>query len=182
MKILAVVGSLRDGNTKYLVEETVKAIENIENIQIEKIYLSNIKMNFCNGCLSCDETGKCIFEDDMSDIVVKAKNSDAFIFATPARWGLLSGEIKTFLDRLNPLAVNEELKGKKAILFSVGQSAEEESESIHLAVKSLSIFCENAGIEVVDSVAICGCYNKKDAVNKTDYINKCKSAGYKLIK
>lgn len=182
MKILAVVGSLRDGNTKYLVEETVKAIENIENIQIEKIYLSDTNINFCNGCLSCDETGKCIFDDDMSDIVIKARNSDAFIFATPARWGLLSGEIKTFFDRLNPLAINEELKGKKAILFSVGQSEEEESESIQLAVNSLKTFCENAGIKVVDSVAICGCYNKGDAKNKTNYISKCKSAGYNLIK
>lgn len=182
MKILAISGSLRNGNTRYLVDETVNTLKNITNVQIEKIYLSNIKMRFCNGCLSCDETGKCVFDDDMTDIVLKAKSADAFILATPARWGLLSGEMKTFLDRLNPLAVNEELKGKKAIVFSVGQSDEDDSESILLAAKSLVTFCENAGIKVVETVSVCGCYYKDDVSKKKDYINACKCAGSNLIK
>lgn len=181
MKIIAVIGSLRDGNTKFLVDSMVDDIEHDVKVNIQKIHLKNIKMGFCNGCLSCDNTGKCNIDDDMSQIVGEIRNADGFIFATPARWGLLSGEIKTFFDRLNPLAVKEELAGKACVNVVVGQSEESDKESIDLAARSLKIFCENSGIEVVDTTLVCGCYGSKDAESKSAYIELCLQAGRKLV-
>lgn len=181
MRILAIVGSIRDGNSKILVDETVREIQKYDNVQIEKIHLKDISMRFCNGCLVCDSTGKCVFDDDMSGIISKVRDADAFIFATPARWRLLSGEMKTFLDRLNPLAVNEELKNKKAVVFAVGQSDEEANESIRHAAESLKMFCEDAGIKIIDTVIASGCYDKNDVQNKPNYINSCKLAANHLI-
>lgn len=181
MKILAVVGSLRNGNSNFLVDEAIREIRDIENVQVTKVHLKDIEMRFCDGCLVCDDTGECVYSDDMSRLISQVRETDAFIFATPARWGLLSGEMKTFLDRLNPLAVNEELKNKRAIIIAVGQSEAEECQSIKLAAKSLEIFCNDAGISVVDSVIVCGCYEMTAAQSKPEYISTCKSAAIRLI-
>lgn len=181
MKVIAVVGSLRDGNTNYLVEETIREFQSKKNVQIQKIHLKNINMNFCNGCLICDTTGNCVYDDDMSSLISQIRDADAFIFATPARWGLLSGEMKTFIDRLNPLAVNEELKNKRAIIVAVGQSEPTDSSSIELASESIKTFCDDAGIEVIDTVIVCGCYEKDDVKTKENYIEKCRLAFSNLI-
>lgn len=181
MKILAVIGSTRNGNTKYVIEKTLQEIQKYEGISIETINLKNIKMNYCNGCLLCDETGQCNIDDDMTKLVDHVKNADAYIFATPTRWRLLSGEMKTFFDRLNPLAVSEALKGKIASIIAIGQSSYEEKDSIVSAANSIMAFCNDAGIEVIDKIIICDCYGNNDIAQKTDDINNCILSGKKLI-
>lgn len=180
MNILAVSGSSRKGNTEYLIKAIVREIQK-NNIDVNDVYLSDISMNFCCGCLKCDQTGDCVIDDEMTNIVSKVRNADALILATPARWGLLSGELKTFLDRLNPMAVREELKGKKVLIFAIGQSEQKEIESINNAAKSLVTFCENACMEILETILICECYNSDDISKKQEYINQCQEATKRLI-
>lgn len=182
MKIIAVIGSTRSGNTKYMVEKIIDGMmKGNEACDIQKLHLRDIKMDFCDGCLACDETGECVINDDMSKIVDDVRKADGFIFASPARWSLLSGEMKTFFDRLNPLAVKEELAGKLCVNIVVGQSEEDDKESIESAADSLKAFCDNAGIEVIDTVVACGCYGATDIISKTIYIEAGVLAGKKLI-
>lgn len=181
MKLLAVVGSMRDGNTKHLVDEMIYSISAIEDVITEEIHLAELRIGFCNGCLACDVTKECVIDDDMVHIVQKAREADAFILASPARWGLLSGEMKTFMDRLNPLAVTEELNGKKCIVLAVGQSEESEKDSIVNAANSISTFCESAGIEVVEKLIVCNCYGKDAWETNYDAIGSCKRAVSHLI-
>ena len=89
--------------------------------------------------------------------------------------------MKTFFDRLNPLAVKEELEGKVCVNIVVGQSEENDKESIVLAAESLKTFCENSGIEVVDTALACGCYGPEDVVSQNGYIELCIKAGRKLV-
>lgn len=178
MKILGIVGSKRMGNSYAMVNAAVAGLENCE---VELVHL-NKDFNLCDGCLICDEKGKCKFEDYVSPLVEKVSNSDGFIFASPARWGLLSGELKSFFDRLNPLAVPQKLKGKKAIIFTVGQCEGEEAESIKLAAETIRYFCDNAGIEVVDIVIAEGCMNSNDVINNNPQIlDICKEKTLKLL-
>ncbi len=183
MRILAVIGSLRNGNTKYLVEKTINSLDQniIKGVDFRTIHLKNITMSFCNGCLICDETGTCFYDDDMTDIANKVRTVDGFVFASPARWSLMSGELKVFFDRLNPLAINEELKGKKSIIITVGQSNSDDVSSIQLAAKSINDFCDNAGIIVVNTVTIPNCYGKNDAAADKQNVNKCIKAVSDLI-
>jgi|GEM_PF-1294620 len=180
MNILAISGSSRKGNTEYLIKTIVQKMQK-NNIDINDIYLSDIRMNFCCGCLECDETGNCIIDDEMTNIVSKVRDADALILATPARWGLLSGELKTFLDRLNPMAVRNELKGKKVLIFAIGQSEQNEIESINNAANSLVTFCENACMEILETILICECYSSDDISKKQEYINQCQEATKRLI-
>ncbi len=182
MKIVAIVGSMRNGNTKYLVDKALESVNLFKSVEVQKVHLRDLTMEYCDGCLICDETKRCVKKDDMTELVDSIAESDGFIFATPARWSLLSGEMKTFFDRLNPLAMTEELSGKKAIIIAVGQSEEDDRESIVSAADSVEAFCDNAGIEIVDKVIVCGCYNETDAKGKQNYIEQCTNATIGLLK
>lgn len=180
MRILAVVGSYRRGNTYAMVESACHALKDCE---VELIHLKDLDIKFCDGCLACDDTGVCTIDDDMSTFLPEVEKADGFIFGSPARWSLLSGELKVFFDRLNPLAAPEKLKGRKAIIFTVGQTEGEEAESISLAAESIKNFCENAEIEVVDIVTAEGCLNSEDLISThRDYLELCKSSASKLYK
>ncbi len=178
MKIVAIVGSLRRGNTYNMVEAGCQALTDCD---VELIHLKDISLNHCDGCLECDESGVCTLTDDMTKVVTRIKGADGFIFGTPARWSLLSGELKTFFDRLNPLAVPELLAEKKAIIFAVGQSKDQDAGSIKLAADSVGFFCENAEVEVVDVVLATDCLNPEDLITKhANYLDDCKLSAKKL--
>lgn len=178
MRIVAIVGSIRRGNTYAMVEAACHALKDCD---IELIHLKDLNMNMCDGCLVCDESGKCVFEDDMNKIIPHINEADGIILGTPARWSLLSGELKVFLDRLNPLAVPEALKGKKSIIFAVGQTKGENAESIKLAADSVRFFCENAGMDVIETVIAEDCLKEDDLIiNHPEVIERCKQAARNL--
>lgn len=178
MTVIGIVGSLRRGNTYTMVEAGCQTLTDCE---VELIHLKDIDLTLCDGCLECDDTGRCHYNDNMSKLIERIKKADGFIFGTPARWSLLSGELKTFFDRLNPLAVPELLSGKKAIIFSVGQSKDEDVETIKHAADSVRFFCENAEIEVVDTVIASDCLQAEDLISKhPEFLKDCKAAAVKL--
>ena len=178
MKIVAISGSMRKGNTLKMIEAASSAFEK-EDITV--INLAEMNLCFCTGCLRCDEEKKCYIEDDMEKYMDIISAADGYILASPVRWSLISGELKTFFDRLNPFAMTGELGGKKAILFVVGQSEEnsEDSFSIDAGLKSLEFFCENAGIDVIETVKAYGCYDYND-INESAFLAECINAANKL--
>lgn len=178
MKVVAVVGSIRRGNTLKMVET---ACSKFLPEEIDIIDLGKIKFDFCTGCLYCDEAKKCNIDDDLSKLMDKIEEADAYIFASPVRWSLLSGEMKTFFDRLNPFATVGTLNGKKCILLTVGQSETESDDalSIDMGLKSMEFFCENAGIEVIDEVKAYGCLAEND-ITGSFYLEKCNKAAENL--
>lgn len=179
MRIIAIVGSNRRGNTYAMVEA---ACHGLNDSEVELIHLKDLNIKPCDGCLTCDETGACHLMDDMEKILPRMKIADGFIFGTPARWSLLSGELKVFFDRLNPLASPQSLNGKKAIVFAVGQTEGDEAISIKNTVKSIEYFCDNAGIEVVDTLSVDGCLSPNDLITKKpEILKKCKSSSKKLF-
>ncbi len=178
MKIMAVIGSVRKGNSYLMVQSVVDTFLNA-GIEVEVVHLRDFSVGFCDGCLSCDETGKCHLNDDMSSIVEKVKEADGLVLASPARWGLLSGEMKVFMDRLNPLATIDALVNKKAIVFTVGQTKQTEDNSISIAAESMVSFCDNAGIEVIDKVLAYGCLMVNEIDEET--IRRCVEAAKHLV-
>ncbi len=58
---------------------------------------------FCRGCLACQHTRKCVIDDDITKIVANMSSFDVVVFATPVYYYEMSGQMKTFIDRMNPL-------------------------------------------------------------------------------
>ena len=73
--------------------------------------------------MDCDKDGVCDFKDDMEQNIEDIKNDNVIMFITPTRWNLLSGDLKIFMDRLNPLYSKGLLRGKKLIAVSIGSKS-----------------------------------------------------------
>ena len=71
--------------------------------EVEHISLKGKNLGFCIGCLACQKTQQCVLKDDAVWIAEKVKNADTLVFATPIYYYEMSGQMKTLLDRLNPL-------------------------------------------------------------------------------
>ncbi len=96
----------RGGNSETLADEFMRGANDAGH-QVEKVCLYDKSINFCKGCLACQTTMQCVIKDDISTIVERMKNFDVLVFATPIYFYEMSGQMKTFLDRTNPLYPSE---------------------------------------------------------------------------
>lgn len=181
MNIVGVVGSHREsGNTEIMVklclEEAQKA-----GAATEVILLRELKLQLCDGCLECDDTGECHIDDGMNKINKKLAAADGIIFGTPARWRLLSGDLKVFLDRTNPLAVPKKLSGKKTGIIAVGQTSESEADSIRDAANTVKLYCEDNEMDVVGIVIGENALKKGDILKNEKALEECRELGKKIV-
>ena len=102
-KVLVISTSLRaKSNSDILTESLMKGAQAAGH-ETEQISLKGKELKFCIGCLSCQKTQKCVLKDDAVLIAEKVKNADTLVFTTPIYYYEMSGQMKTLLDRMNPL-------------------------------------------------------------------------------
>lgn len=106
-KVLIISTSLRSGsNSELLAKECARGALAAGNV-VEYISLKGKEIRYCIGCLACQSTGSCVWKDDVAEIMDKAKSAECIVFATPVYYYEMSGQMKTLLDRLNPLYSTE---------------------------------------------------------------------------
>ena len=179
-KVCIIVGSRRDGNCSHLAKILKDRLKK-ERIIANVITPGNQKIYLCTGCMDCDENGKCDFKDDMEENINKILESETLIFITPTRWNLLSGDLKIFMDRLNPLYTPRKLKNKKMVSIVIGAKKKEEY-STEAALTSLNSFASSADMKVVYSKEFNDCLLATDILEKQDEIDKTINELIKKIK
>ena len=102
-KVLVISTSLRrHSNSHALAEKFAKGAKEAGH-QVELISLIGRQIEYCVGCLSCQRTGQCVIEDDANLIAEKMLKADVVCYATPIYYYEMAGQMKTLLDRMNPL-------------------------------------------------------------------------------
>jgi multimeric flavodoxin WrbA len=106
-KIFAFIGSpLRERSNTYLLAKMVldRLSEMDQRIVYEIITAGHVNLGYCKGCWTCLTKGHqfCLKdeEDDMGWLKKKMLGADFIIFGSPLRTGHMSGQMKTFFDRL----------------------------------------------------------------------------------
>ena len=106
-KVLVISSSLRfRSNSEALADSFARGAAEAGH-SVEKISLQGRDIRFCKGCLACQRTRKCVIDDDMQFLMAKVHDADVLCFATPVYYYEMSGQLKTFLDRCNPLYVSD---------------------------------------------------------------------------
>ncbi|MCI2069053.1 MAG: flavodoxin family protein [Bacilli bacterium] len=133
-KIVIVSASLRSGsNSETLAQEVARgASENGNSVVF--LSLKDKDIRFCRGCLACQKTGKCAIKDDVASLLPLISSADVLVFATPIYYYEMSGQLKTFLDRLNPL-YGTDYRFRDVYFLSV--SADESDEAAERAIHGL---------------------------------------------
>lgn len=104
-KVLIISTSPRKGgNSDTLAEQFAKGALEAGN-DVEEISLADKNIGFCKGCLACQKMKRCVIRDDADAIEQKMEQADILVFATPIYYYEMCGQMKTMLDRGNPLYV-----------------------------------------------------------------------------
>lgn len=92
-----------NSNTKIVLEECAKEIER-EGVETEIISLKGMKIQSCIACLKCVETGNCVLNDGLDEIIEKIRHADGFIPAAPVYFGTARGDIMAALQRIGKVS------------------------------------------------------------------------------
>ena len=169
-KVLVITASLRAGSNSDVLAERLIAGARDAGHEVEHISLKGKDIRFCIGCLACQKTQKCVLGDDAVWIAEKVKNADTLVFATPIYYYEMSGQMKTLLDRLNPLYPSD-YRFRKVYLLTT--AAEDEPYVPEKAVSGLQGWVDCFEKAKFAGALFCGGINdpgeasgKKDAQDK----------------
>lgn len=92
----------KGGNSDTLAHEFERGAREAGH-ETEFVNLCDKSIAFCRGCLTCVGTNRCVIKDDADAIVEKMHDADVVVWATPVYYYSVSGQMKTMIDRANPL-------------------------------------------------------------------------------
>ena len=105
MKVIAVNGSPRKTwNTSTLLEKALAGAAS-QGAESELIHLYDLTFKGCISCFACktkggNSYGTCAANDDLTPIFKNIENVDAVILGSPIYWGTVTGEMRSFMERL----------------------------------------------------------------------------------
>ena len=106
MKILALNSSPRKnrGGTATILNVFLEGAKEA-GAEIDLVYVHDLKIKPCLGCFACwvKTPGVCVQQDDMKNLLVKRRNADALVLATPVYVDGMTSTLKAVLDRSIPL-------------------------------------------------------------------------------
>lgn len=121
MKILAIVGASKFGNSTEVIKYFEKSIKTFGEVEFETLYLGDYPIDFCKGCHNCifvSET-KCPHYEKVKIIEDKMLSSDGVIFISPGYMFSVTGIMKNFLDHIAYNCHRPKYFGKKAFIIAV---------------------------------------------------------------
>ena len=89
----------RNGNTSIALEEMEKIFVR-EGIETETIHLGNKDIRGCIACLSCEQKGKCVFDDLVNEVAPKFEACDGLVVGSPVYYASANATLVAFLTRL----------------------------------------------------------------------------------
>jgi len=103
-KVIAINGSPRLGwNTHTLLQKAIDGAAS-KGAQTEMVNLYELDFKGCIGCLGCKlkggKVGRCAVRDALTPVLDRVSECDAVIFGSPIYIGEVTGELRSFLERL----------------------------------------------------------------------------------
>lgn len=119
MKVLALMGSPREGSNTDIIVDRILAGASSEGAEIEKFTVKDIHVIPCDGCMDCRKSGKCEDkDDDVLRLAQRIDEADAIVIGSPIYGNHLPGQFKMFFDRLTGLTHKNEMRSGKFVSVS----------------------------------------------------------------
>lgn len=100
MKVLMINGSPNQYGCTYTALKEVSDKLNSHGIETEFVYLGTQAVHGCIACGKCYQSGKCVFDDKVNEILEKASEYDGMVVGSPVYYSGPNGTLCAFLDRL----------------------------------------------------------------------------------
>ncbi|MBP1553990.1 MAG: flavodoxin family protein [Oscillospiraceae bacterium] len=100
MKVLMINGSPNQYGCTYTALKEVSDKLNSHGIETEFVYLGTQAVHGCIACGGCYQSGRCVFDDKVNEILEKAAEYDGMVVGSPVYYSGPNGTLCAFLDRL----------------------------------------------------------------------------------
>lgn len=111
-KVLFINGSPNENGCISTAMDEVIRVLNENGVETEKIWLGKKAMPDCMACFKCQETGKCVFPDQVNEIGARIDEFAGMVVGSPVYYGGPNGRLTSFLDRLFFSVPDEKWEGK----------------------------------------------------------------------
>lgn len=99
-RAVLICGSPREkGNTMSVLEVCAEVLER-NGVAPEIVNIGNKGIVSCIGCRKCADTGKCISDDYLNEVLEKVRASEGLIVGSPVYFGTARGDVMSALQRL----------------------------------------------------------------------------------
>lgn len=99
-KVLMINGSPHEHGCTYTALSEVADTLAGKGIETDLVYLGKVPVAGCIACGKCAQTGRCIFDDQVNEILEKIDEYDGIVVGSPVYYAGPSGQLCAFLDRL----------------------------------------------------------------------------------
>lgn len=100
MKVLMINGSPHKNGCTYTALSEVAGKLEEHGIASDILYLGTAPVAGCIACGKCGETGHCVFDDKVNEVIAKLDDYGAIVVGSSVYYAGPSGQICAFLDRL----------------------------------------------------------------------------------
>lgn len=128
----------KGGNSDTLCEQYRKGAKEAGN-QVEKLRLSELKIDYCSACYACKKIGHCVKQDDMEVVLSKMREADVIVLATPVYFFTMCAQMKTMIDRTLGGAQISGLENKEFYLIA---AAADEKAAMERTIDGLRGYLE----------------------------------------
>lgn len=98
-RVLVLSGSpRRGGNSDLLCDAFLQGASGAGN-SVEKIFLRDREIGYCNACYACRNTGACAIRDGMAEVLEKMHWADVIVMASPVYFYSIDAQMKAVIDR-----------------------------------------------------------------------------------
>lgn len=156
--LLILQGSPRpDGNCAILAGWAVEAAHGA-NRPLAVIYPHDLDIHPCIGCYQCYNSGTCVFDDDMNDIIAAVRGASLIVVCSPVYSNTVPAGLKLVIDRMQAYHAERALVGggrcRHGLVFSV--AGRKGKENFTCITSVISAFFHTLGIETAGEVLFDG--------------------------
>ena len=173
-KVVVLSTSLRtNSNSESLAKSFVDGAKDSGN-EVKYISLKNKDIRFCIGCLACQKTGHCVIKDDVVDIMNSVLEADVVVWATPVYYYEMSGQMKTLIDRLNPMFSKDY---KFTGVYLLATAAEEGDEVFEKVITGLNGWIDCFEKTSIKGTVFCGGVSDGGAISDNSKLKEAYNMG-----
>jgi len=110
-KVLLINGSPHEHGCTYTALKEMIDVFSANGIESELVYLGKQPIAGCIACGKCYESGRCIFNDKVNEIMDRIDEFDGIVLGSPVYYAGPAGQLCAFLDRLFYISKGR-MKGK----------------------------------------------------------------------
>lgn len=147
MKILAVMGSPREGDSYGLTRRVEDHLSQLGDYEVEYLWLKDLDIGFCRGCYACLTYGeeRCPADGDIAAIEEQLLSADGVIFASPVYAMSVTALMKNLMDRMAYSMHRPRFFDQQTVLVATAGAA-----GIDETLSTLKAW-EYCGFDIVDS-------------------------------